>query len=110
MAPMELTAGAVLVNDGIYGDWTTWNDYYIELTAELYIDGSGHVHYEVWTNEASYNNGDNPILVVDYYFSPDNEGNGTLSYEDKTYEISADESGQGTISHDGKSKQFNILQ
>jgi len=94
----------------IDGDWTTWNDYYIELTAELYIDGSGHVHYEVWINEASYNNNDDPILVVDYYFSPDNEGTGTITYKNQQYEITANESGQGTISQDGKSKQFNILQ
>jgi hypothetical protein len=94
----------------ITGIWTTWNGHYIELLAELYVDGSGHVHYEVWSSYQSNQNGDPAILVVDYYFSPDNEGTGTLSYEDKTYEITADESGQGTISQGGKSKQFNILQ
>ena len=90
--------------------WTTWDGHYIVLSAEIYIDGSGHVHYEVWSSFASYNNGDDPILVVDYYFSPDNEGNGTLSYEDKSYEITADDTGRGTISRNGKSKQFNLIQ
>jgi len=94
----------------IDGTWTTWDGHYIVSSAELYIDGSGHVHYEVWSSFTSYNNGDDPILVVDYYFSPDNEGNGTLSYEDKTYEITADDTGRGTISRNGKSKQFNLIQ
>lgn len=94
----------------LVGTWTTWDDHYLEISAEYYIDGSGHIHYEVWSSMASYNNGDDPILIVDYYFSPDGEGNGTLAYNGETYDISADESGQGTISKDGKSKQFNVIQ
>ncbi len=92
------------------GDWTTWNLYYIELEAEFYIDGSGHVHYEVWTTYQSNQNGDPPILVVDYYFSPDGDGSGKLTYDGKTYDITAEESGKGTISKDGKSKDFNLIQ
>jgi len=63
----------------------------------------------VWSPSQDPQNED-PILVVDYYFSPDGDGSGTLSYKDKTYEITANESGQGTISEGGKSKQFNVLQ
>jgi hypothetical protein len=93
------------------GNWTTWNGYYIEITdTQFYLDGSGHVHYEVWSSFQSNQNGDPAILVVDYYFSPDGEGNGKLSYDGKTYQITADESGQGTISQGGKSKQFNVIQ
>ena len=94
------------------GEWITHNGYFIKIfdDTEFYIDGSGYIHYEVWTSQQSYLNNENPIIIVKYYFSPDGTGNGTLSYEEKTYEVTADESGQGTISQGGKSKQFNVIQ
>jgi hypothetical protein len=93
------------------GNWTTWNGYYIEFSdTQFYFDGSGHIHYEVWSTYQSFLNDENPILVVDYYFSPDGEGTGTLTYDGQTYDITADQSGQGVISQGGRSKQFNILQ
>jgi len=92
------------------GTWTTWNGYFILIDAEYYFDGSGHVHYEVYASEQSYNNGEEPIIVVDFYFSPDLDGEGTLSYEGETYKITTDESGQGRISKGGKSATFNLYQ
>lgn len=93
------------------GNWTTWNGYYIKITdTQLYFDGSGHIHYEVWLSEDSYNNGDQPIIVVDYYFSAGGDGNGTVAYDGKSYQFTTDESGKGTISQNNKSKEFNLVQ
>jgi len=68
------------------GTWTTWNDYFIIVKAEYYIDGSAHVHYEVY--EPPYTEGDDPIITADYYFSPDQSGNGTIAHSGKIYQIS----------------------
>ncbi len=45
------------------GNWTTWDGYYILVTAEKYFDGSSHLHYEVFASEEAYNNGEEPLLI-----------------------------------------------
>ncbi len=93
------------------GNWTTWNKYYIEITdTQFNFDGSGHVHYEVWVSEESYNNHDDPIIIVDYYFSAGGEGDGTISHEGESYQFTTDEGGTGTLSKGNKSKDFNLIQ
>ncbi|MFC2088748.1 hypothetical protein ACFLSX_04025 [Calditrichota bacterium] len=93
------------------GNWITWNGYYIEISdTQLYFDGGGHIHYEVWVTEDSYNNGDMPIIRVDYYFSAGGDGNGTIAHEGESYQFTTNESGKGTLSKDRKSKEFNLVQ
>jgi hypothetical protein len=92
------------------GNWTTIEGYYILLSAEYYLDQSGHVHFEVYESEAAYNNGDDPIIVADYYFSPDGSGTGTLSYNGQSYDISFSDSGDAEIFADGKSAKINLFQ
>lgn len=101
---VENEEGAVLE-----GVWTTWDGHYILVNAEYYVDGSAHLHYEVYTSEASYNNGDDPIIIADYYFSPDGGGKGTITYNGETYQVSLDGSGQGRLSLGGRSKAFNLF-
>ncbi|GEM_PF-3396326 len=91
------------------GNWTTWNNYYILISAEYYLDGSGHVHYAVYKTEDAYNNGDDPLLVADYNFAPDHSGNGTITHGDTSYDVTFDESGQGTISDGQHSTDFNFF-
>ena len=91
------------------GNWTTWNGYYIEISAEYYFDGSGHIHYEVYTSYDSFENGGSPIIIVDYYFSSDQTGNGTITYQGNTYKITFDDYGQASVSKDGKSKNINLF-
>ena len=89
------------------GNWTTWNDYYIIVSAEYYFDGSSHVHYEVY--EPPYNPGDNPVIVADYYISPDQSGTGTLSHNGESYQLNFDESGKATITQGGQSTDINLF-
>lgn len=93
----------------VEGNWTTVDDFYILLNAEYYIDGSGHIHFEAYTTEADYRNGVDPILVADYYFSPDGSGSGTLTYQGKKYELIFDESGEAKVALDDKSTTINLI-
>ncbi len=82
--------GTILVQESeemaiLTGQWTTWNDYYIVVSAEYYQDGSSHIHYEVF--EPPYQQGNSPILVVDYYISPDGSGNGTITHDGNEYQV-----------------------
>jgi hypothetical protein len=90
------------------GEWTTWNEYFIEIEAEYYSDGSGHLLYRVY--EPPYVEGNDPIVVVEYYFSPDASGEGTLIYNGLTYLIKFWGGDQGEISHGDKKTQFNVFQ
>ena len=89
------------------GNWTTWNDYYIIVSAEFYFDGSSHVHYEVYA--PPYNPGDDPVIVADYYISPDQSGTGTLSHNGESYELNFEESGKATVTLDGQSTDINLF-
>jgi hypothetical protein len=90
------------------GEWYTWNDYYILVDAEYFMDGSGHIHYEVY--QTPYNPGDTPILYADYYFSPDQSGNGILSYNGVEYQLTFDQFGQVQITQNGQSTNINLYQ
>ncbi len=90
------------------GFWITWNEHYILVSAEYYLDGSSHMHYEVYASEEAYNNGDDPIVEADYNFNGELGGDGTLTKDGKTYQITFDGSGKGTISDGTNSKAFNM--
>jgi hypothetical protein len=90
------------------GEWTTWNEYFITIAAEYYYDGSAHIHYEVFA--PPYTPGDDPILIADYYVSPDGSGQGTLSYNGELYTVLFDGSEQAEIRLGDKSSRINLYQ
>jgi hypothetical protein len=90
----------------LVGDWYTWNQYFIDMAAQYYSDGSGHLLYSVY--EPPYEPGNDPILVVEYFFSPDAFGEGSLTYNGLTYIIKFSGGDQGEISQGNKKAQFNL--
>ncbi|MBN2008214.1 hypothetical protein JW960_02585 [candidate division KSB1 bacterium] len=92
------------------GNWTTKDGYYIALNAEYYVDKSGHIHYEVFASETAFNNGDDPLILADYYFSPDSSGNGTIAHEGVNYDISFNDSGKADISANEQTKTIELYQ
>jgi antitoxin component YwqK of YwqJK toxin-antitoxin module len=88
------------------GDWTTWNEYYILLEAEYYVEGSAHIHYEVFA--PPYTPGDDPVLVVDYDILPDGSGEGTITYQGEIYTITFEKFGEAIITKDGAETQINL--
>jgi len=91
------------------GEWTTWDGYYILINAEYYMDGSSHVHYEVYASQTAYENGEQALIIADYYFSPDQSGNGKLTYENETFDIEFDAGGKATLRQQGKTKSINLF-
>jgi hypothetical protein len=89
------------------GEWTTWNDYFITISAEYYNDGSAYIHYEVF--DPPYTPGDTPILVADFYISPDGSGSGTLSYNGQIYSLLFDGSAQAEIRQDNKITKIDLF-
>jgi len=89
------------------GTWTSRDGYFIIVSAEYYIDGSSHLHYEVYA--PPYTPGDDPIIIADYYFSPDQTGNGTITHNGNTYQVNFSDTGQAKISLDNKSKNINLF-
>ena len=92
----------------VEGEWTTWNEYYILLTAEYFIEGAATIHYDVYKSENAYLNGNSPLLSADYYLSPDKTGEGTLTVENIIYKINFNRYGKAIVSNDGKSKEINL--
>jgi len=90
------------------GFWTTWDNYYIVVSAEYYMDGSSHLHYDVYQNEAAYTNGDDPLIVADYNFNGEQGGDGTLTYGDTVYNVTFDGSGEATISDGSNTKTIPL--
>ncbi len=90
------------------GVWTTWDGYYIIVNAEYYIDGSSHMHYDVYTNEDSYDNGDEPIITADYNFTGEAGGEGTITYNGTEYQVTFDGSGKAEISDGTSMKTINL--
>jgi len=91
----------------LVGQWYTWNQYFIDIEAQYYADGSGHLLYKVY--EPPYEEGNEPILVAEYFFSPDASGEGTLIHNGITYLIKFFGGDQGEISHGEKKAQFNLF-
>lgn len=91
----------------LVGNWYTWNQYFIEIEAQYYADGSGHLLYRVY--EPPYEEGNEPIIVAEYFFSPDASGEGTLVHNGITYLIKFFGGDQGEISHGGKKASFNLF-
>jgi len=90
------------------GEWTTWDEYFITISAEYYYDGSAHIHYEVFA--PPYTPGDEPILVADYYISPDGSGSGTLSYNGQIYSVLFDGSAQAEMRQGDKTTKIDLFQ
>jgi len=90
------------------GEWTTWDGHFIKSEAEWYEDGSSHLIYMVYA--PPYQPGDEPVIVAEYFFSPDGSADGTLTYEAITYLIKLSDNLKGEISHDGKKAEFNLFQ
>jgi hypothetical protein len=91
----------------LVGEWYTWNQYFIEIEAQYYADESGHLLYRVY--EPPYEEGNDPILEAEYFFSPDASGEGTLVHNGLTYLIKFFGGEQGEISHGNKKTQFNLF-
>ncbi|MBN1350122.1 hypothetical protein JXJ21_11975 [candidate division KSB1 bacterium] len=94
----------------LVGEWTTHDNYFILVNATYYIDGSGQIHYEVYTSETDYLGGSEPIFVADYTFSPDGSGSGALSHKGESYELTFNESGSGEIKSGDKSTTVNLFE
>ena len=88
------------------GEWTTWNDYVIMISAQYYSDGSGHVHYEVF--EPPYQPGNTPLMVAEYYFSPDGSGNGSITHEGNTYQVLFSGTDQAEVVSGNKRTTLNL--
>ncbi len=89
------------------GEWNTANgNYYILISGEYYLDGSAHVNYRVF--ETPYTSGDDPILIADYYFSPDGQGEGTVVFSGETYLINFDRTDSAEIQGAGKTGRINL--
>lgn len=88
------------------GEWTTWNEYFITISAVYYYDGSAHIHYEVFA--PPYTPGDNPVIVADYYITPDGSGSGTLSHKDQNYTLLFDGSAQAEIRQGDKTTSIDL--
>ena len=94
----------------VTGNWTTMEGYYLVLNATYYLDGSGHLHYEVYASETDYRNGADPIFVADYEFSPDGGGTGRLTHKGETYQMTFDQSGDATIKSDDRATNINLFE
>jgi hypothetical protein len=89
------------------GNWTTVNDEdYVLVSGEYYIDGSCHINYRIFN--MPYTPGDDPVLVADYYFSPDDEGEGTIEYKNETYTINFDRTDSAEIQKGGRTGRINL--
>jgi hypothetical protein len=91
----------------LVGEWYTWNQYYIEVEAEYYSDGSGRVAYKVY--EPPYEEGNDPILEVEYFFSPDASGEGTLVHDGLTYLIKFTGGDKGEIRLGDRRAEFKLF-
>lgn len=90
------------------GYWITWNGYYVSVSAEYYMDGSGYLHYEVYITEEAFLNGEEALIVADYFFSPDRSGEGTLVQDGKHYDITFDASGSAEITDGKKARMIHL--
>ncbi len=90
------------------GYWITHKGFYVDVRAEYYADGSSYVHYKVYTDEAAFNNGDDPIVDAEYNFGADQSGNGTVTYKGKKYEVTLGANGEGSILLGGKQRTVRL--
>jgi len=95
-------------NATLQGNWTTWDGYFIIISADYYFDQSAHLHYEVYQSQDVYNAGGTALVIADYYFSPDQSGSGNITHNGETYDITFDGSGTGEISQGSQKTQINL--
>ncbi len=92
------------------GWWITRDSLYVTVSAEYYGEGSGVFSYAVYTNKASYDNGDAAIATAKYNFSPVGDGTGIITLADQsTIEVSFNENGFGKLRQNGEVKTFNLF-
>jgi hypothetical protein len=92
------------------GWWITRDSLYVTVSAEYYGEGSGVFSYAVYTNKASYDNGDAAIATAKYNFSPVGDGTGIITLADQsTIEVSFNENGFGKLRQNGAVKTFNLF-
>jgi hypothetical protein len=95
-------------NATLQGTWTTWDNYFIVVSAEYYFDQSAHLHYEVFQTQEAYNAGESPLIIADYNFSPDQSGSGQIAYGSETYDVAFDGSGTGQISQGTQKTKISL--
>ncbi len=89
------------------GEWNTFSgDYYILISAEYFVDGSGHLSYQVYPTP--YTPGDDPVLTAEYFFSPDGHGDGTIFYQGETYLITFDRQDEARIQEGERSARIRL--
>ncbi|MCB0281612.1 MAG: hypothetical protein H6627_05055 [Calditrichae bacterium] len=95
-------------HSSLSGTWTTWDNYFVIVNAEYYSDGSAWLKYEIYRSEIFYNNGAQPLTVVEYNFMPDGSGLGNLVYENENYDVNIESNGKATILSNGKSTEIEL--
>ena len=92
------------------GWWVTHDSLYVTVDATYNSEGTGEITYSVYSNLASFNNGDDPIATAHYNFSPVGDGSGSITFADgRTYDVGFNENGFGKLRQDGAAKRFNLF-
>ncbi|MGH1365295.1 MAG: hypothetical protein ACRBF0_17165 [Calditrichia bacterium] len=95
-------------NDGLTHLWVDYYETYTKVRGEHdapdghfgtidaieYSDGSGESTLKVWVSRDSYNNGDDPLVVITIRYQGDGTGNGTIAEGEDVYDISMDSNGE----------------
>ncbi len=83
--------------DQVSGEWTNVDETFVVFTAEYYRDGSAHLEFKVYENEAAFENGAAPILSGVFDFYPDGSGRGVITEGDKSYNVTINPDGAVVI-------------
>lgn len=83
--------------DQVSGEWTNVDETFVVFTAEYYPDGSVHLEFKVYENEAAFENGAAPILSGEFDFYPDGSGSGVITEGDKSYNVTINPDGSVVI-------------
>ena len=106
--------GTFTINEGedisaMDGTWTTWDKFFIVITAEYFSDGSAWIKYEIYLNENAYNRGVPALASAEYNFSPDGSGEGTYTKDSDVYQLQFESSGKGEIVKGNASKTIELF-
>lgn len=83
-------------------------DRYYRLNAVEYPDGSGELWLKVYTSQASYNSGDDPIYTLHIIYGPDGSGKGEVTEGDMTYQVTLSADGEiEVVNNTGESEAFS---
>ncbi|MEL6822531.1 MAG: hypothetical protein AAFP70_12265 [Calditrichota bacterium] len=95
-------------NDGLTHLWVEYYETYTKVRGEHdaqdghfgtidaieYSDGSGEATTKIWSSRESFNNGDDPLVVITIRYSGDGTGNGTIAEGENVYDITMDSNGE----------------